>query len=174
MVSNGFHSGLAVPAEAAEAAGLPTFGGAWVEFGWGEAEAYQAPKLTARNVARVVVRPGPSAMFIAPLRGRPDRVWRRGVVEFGLSREGLRRVTADLAAEAKRDEAGRLIVLSQRRKGVFVAANTPFRLWRMCNGWAAARLRRAGLSIGRPLTAGGLLRSIDRQPTCAELRAAVG
>lgn len=171
VVSNGFHSSLAVPGAAAEGAGLPSFGAPWVEFGWGEAEAYQAPRLTARNVVRVVVRPGPSAMLIAPVSDRPDRVWRTGVVEFGLSRAGMRRVMNDLAAEARRDGAGRLVTLADARGGRFVAASTPFRVWRMCNAWASVRLQRAGLPIGRAFTAGQLVRVIDRQPTCGELAA---
>ena len=171
VISNGLPSSLAVPGREAEAAGLPGFGAAWTEFGWGEAEAYQAPRLTARNVARVILRPGPSALLIAPLRDRPDRIWREGVVEFGLSGAGLRRIMADVAAEAKRDEAGRLIVLSGQRGGVFVAASTRFRVWRMCNAWASLRLRRAGLPIRRAFTARDLVRAIDRQPTCGELAA---
>ena len=172
VVSNGFHSSLALPAEAARAAGLPDFGAPWVEVGWGEAEAYQAPRLTARNVARVVVRPGPSAMLLSPLRDRPDRVFRTGAVEFGVSRAGLRSLMRDLAAEPRRDAAGDLIVLSQQKSGgQFVAASTPFRVWRMCNAWASVRLRRAGLPVGRAVSAGALVRSIDRQPTCGELEA---
>ena len=174
VISNGFHSSLAVPGTAAEAAGLPSFGAAWTEIGWGEAGAYQAPRLSAGNVARVILRPGPTAMLIAPLRDRPDRIWSKGVVEFGLSNQGLRRVMTDLSAEAKRDAAGRLIVLSEQRGGAFVAASTPFRVWRMCNAWASVRLRRAGLPVARAFTAGGLVRSIDRQPTCGELAAERG
>jgi hypothetical protein len=174
VISNGFHSSLAVPTSAAEAVGLPTFGGPWTEFGWGEAGAYQAPRLTARNVARVILAPGPSAMLIAPLRDRPDRLWSEGVVEFGLSRAGLRAVMAGVAAEPRRDAAGRLIVLSRQRGGVFLAAGTPFRVWRMCNAWASERLRRAGLPIGRAFTADGLIRAVDAQPTCAELATAPG
>ena len=170
VVSNGFHSSLAVPGHAARAAGLPDFGAPWVEVGWGEAEAYQAPKLTARNVARVVVRPGPSAMLLVPLRERPDRVWRTGVVEFGVSGAGLRSIVADLAREPRRCAAGELIVLSERSGGGrFLAASTPFRVWRMCNAWASVRLRRAGLEVPRAFTARSLIRAIDRQPTCGEL-----
>jgi hypothetical protein len=174
VVSNGFHSSLAVPAAAAEAAGLPSFGAAWTEIGWGEAAAYQAPRLNAGAVARVILRPGPSAMLIAPLRDRPDRIWSEGVVEFGLSQRGLRQIMADVSAEARRDASGRLIVLSEQRGGAFVAASTPFRIWRMCNAWASVRLRRAGLPVARAFTAGGLVRSIDRQPTCGELAAKRG
>jgi hypothetical protein len=171
-ISNGFHSGVALPAEAVEAAGLPTFGGAWVEFGWGEARAYQASRLGAGDIARVVLAPGPSTLLIAPLTDQPDRLWSSGVLEFGVSREGLAQLARDVAAEAERDPEGRLIVLSERRGGQFVAARSRFRLWRMCNGWAAGRLRAAGLELRTPplLTAGGLMKRIDRLPTCEELR----
>lgn len=175
-ISNGFHSGVAMPAAAVDEAGLPTFGGAWVEVGWGEAAAYQAAKLSAGDIARVVLAPGPSTMLITPLRDRPDRLWSEGVLEFGVSREGLQQLARDVSAEARRDAEGRLIVLSERRGGQFVAAQSRFRLWRMCNGWAAERLRAAGLSLRTPalLTAGGLMKRIDRLPTCAEVGAVTG
>jgi len=174
-LSNGFHSGVALPAEVIAGVDLPTFDGAWVEFGWGEAQAYQAPRLTAGNVARVVFAPGPSTLFIAPLRARPDPL-SEGVIAFGVSREGRAQLARDLADEARRDAAGRLIVLSERRGGWFVAAKSRFRLWRMCNGWAAERLCGAGLGLSTPplLTAGGLMKRIDRLPTCGELGAEEG
>ena len=175
-VSNGFHGGLVAPAAAVEAAGLPTFGAEWVEIGWGEARAYQAPRLTAGTAIRSVLTPGPSTLLIAPLRDRPDRLWRKGVAAFGLSREGMATLLREVAGEARRDEAGRLIVLSRARGGVFVAARTPFRLWRMCNGWAAERLRGAGVTLrpGPVFTAGALMSRIEALPDCAELAGASG
>ena len=175
-VSNGFHGGLVAPAAAVRAAGLPTFDAAWVEIGWGEARAYQAPRLTAGTAIRSVLTPGPSTLLIAPLRDRPDRIWRKGVAAFGLSREGLAALLRDVAAEARRDDQGRLIVLSRARGGVFVAARTPFRIWRMCNGWAAERLRGAGLELrpGPVFTANALMSRIEALPDCAELAGASG
>jgi len=172
-LSNGFHGGLVVPGAAAQAAGLPAFGAPWVEIGWGEARAYQARRLTLGNVLGVVFAPGPSALLIAPLRDRPDRLWRKGVAEFGVSREGIASFMSAFAGEARRDGQGRLVVLSEARGGVFVAARTPFRLWRMCNAWAAERLRDAGLKVrpGPVLTASALMSRVEALPTCSELQA---
>jgi hypothetical protein len=119
----------------------PSFGGPWVEIGWGEARAYQAPRLTFGNILGVVFAPGPSALLIAPLRDRPDRLWGDAAVEFGVSREGLASLMADVAAEA--DATSRAGSWSSRRRegGQFVAARSRFRVWRMCNAWAAERLR---------------------------------
>jgi hypothetical protein len=172
-VSNGFHGGLVAPGAAVEAAGLPSFGGPWVEIGWGEARAYQAPRLTFGNILGVVFAPGPSALLIAPLRDRPDRLWGDAAVEFGVSREGLASLMSDVAAEAERDEQGRLVVLSQARGGQFLAARSRFRVWRMCNAWAAERLRASGVTMkpGRVFTAGALMTRIRALPTCDELSA---
>ena len=170
-VSNGFHGGLVAPGAAVETAGLPSFGGPWVEIGWGEARAYQAPRLNLGNILGVVFATGPSALLIAPLRDRPDRLLGDAAVEFGVSREGLASLMSDVAAEAERDEQGRLVVLSQARGGQFVAARSRFRVWRMCNAWAAERLRASGVTLkpGRVFTAGALMSRIRALPTCEEL-----
>jgi hypothetical protein len=173
-VSNGFHGGLVAPREAVEAAGLPSFGAPWVEIGWGEARAYQAPKLTLGNVLGVIFAPGPSTLLIAPLRDRPDRLWGEAAAEFGVSREGMASLMRDVAAEAERDDQGRLVVLSEARGGQFVAARSRFRVWRMCNAWAAERLKAAGVTLkpGRVFTAGALMSRIKALPTCGQLGAA--
>jgi hypothetical protein len=81
---------------------------------------------------------------------------------------------ADVAAEAERDEQGRLVVLSQARGGQFLAARSRFRVWRMCNAWAAERLRASGVTLrpGRVFTAGALMTRIRALPTCGELSGA--
>ena len=173
VVSNGFHSGLAVPGALAQAKGFPTRGAAWVEFGWGEAQAYQAPSLTLANALRSVFAPGPTTLLVLPLPDRPDRVAGLYAIELGLSQSGMDTLMGDLQAEAQWVGPGEPVVLSERNGGVFLAANSPFRLWRMCNAWTAERLRRAGLDLhDRLLFHSDLLMwAADRKPTCGELAA---
>lgn len=162
VLSNGFHTSLVLPPEAARAVGLDAGTASWIEVGWGEARAYQAQSMNPLILLQAAVAPGATAMFVArmpfdPARYGPDQA--RPVV---VSRAGLAVMLADIATETRRTPDGRPVVLSVATNGTFVAATSRFRLSRNCNVWVAERLRRAGAAVGaRPsITARGLLASL--------------
>ncbi len=171
VLSNGFHTSLALPPEAAAAAGLDVGGARWVEVGWGEARAYQAQSMNPITLFRAVAAPGPTALFVAPLPYEPSAYGREAARSVAVSREGLRVLLADVRTETRRGADGRTEVLSVAQNGTFVGATGRFGLFRNCNVWVAERLRRAGVSLQdrSALTARGLFRQLDQRSsaTCA-------
>lgn len=166
VLSNGFHAGVALPAASARRIGIDPGAAPWVELGWGEARAYQAASLDAGTALAAVLTPGPTAVFAAPLPGRPAPGPRSA--DAFLSRAGLAQLEADLSRELARDPDGRPRVLSRRYGGTFYAANGAYRIWRTCNVWTAQQLRRAGLDVRvRPaVLADGLVEAVRRAPRC--------
>lgn len=166
VLSNGFHASLAVPAEVARRMGADVGAAPWAEIGWGEARAFQAEALSLDVAVGAVLAPGPTTLFVAPLPG-PPRPGPR-VAALGLSRAGLDRLAADLAAETARDAQGRPVILSRRFGGAFYGATGAYRFWRTCNVWTAERLRRAGaaLRVRSGFLADGLLNGARRARQC--------
>ena len=149
VTSNGFHTGVAIPAAAARSAGFEPGAAAWLEFGWGEARAYRAERLSAGAALGAIFAPGASTLHIAPLPRRPDLHYAGGVTPVAVTSAGAAALALDLAREAARDAQGRLIPLGPGKgEGAsFVLATTPYRAWRTCNVWTAERLRAAGVPV---------------------------
>lgn len=171
VLSNGFHTSLALPPEAAAAAGLDAGAARWVEVGWGEARAYQAQSMNPLTLLRAVAAPGPTTLFVSQLPYDPSAYGREAARSVAVSREGLRVLLADVRTEARRGADGRAEVLSVAPNGTFVGATGRFGLFRNCNVWVAERLRRAGVPLQdrSALTARGLFRQLDQRSsaTCA-------
>ncbi len=167
VLSNGFHTSLVLPPEAARAAGLDPADAAWIEIGWGEAAAYQAQSMNPLILLRAAVAPGETALFVARMPFDPARYGPDQARAVTVSYAGLRTILSDIAAETRRAADGRSVVLSVAANGTFVAATSRFGLFRNCNVWLAERLRRAGVPLpARPaLTARGLYAALPAS-TC--------
>ena len=166
VTSNGFHTGIALPAETVRAVGYDPGGAPWVEFGWGEDGAYRGERLTAPLAVRAVLG-GEGVLHVAPLAQEPQGSWATPVA---VSEPGLQTLSRELAAEAVRDADGRPVVLGPGKGdgAVFLAARTPYRAWRTCNVWTAERLRAAGVGVPRAgsTLAPVLTGRLERRPGC--------
>lgn len=165
VLSNGFHSSLTLPPQAAAAVGLSAGAAPWVEIGWGEARAYQSETMDPITLLRAAVAPGETTLFVALIGFDPGRYGADQAQPVAVSRAGLRVLLADVAAEVRRDAAGRPRILSTSATGTFLAAHSPFGPLRPCNVWVAERLRRAGVPIRdrAALTATGLFSALQRE-----------
>lgn len=172
VTSNGFHTGIAVPAATARAAGFEPGAAPWVEFGWGEDGAYRGERLTLGAATRAALG-GEGVLHVAPLADRPDRLYAPGVATaVAVSEVGEGALAEDLRAEVVRDAEGRALVVGpgKGRGATFYAARTPYRTWRTCNVWTADRLRRAGVDVPRAgsTLAPVLTRRLRGGPTCGD------
>jgi hypothetical protein len=149
VTSNGFHTGVAIPAAAARSAGFEPGAAAWLEFGWGEARAYRAERLSAGAALGAIFAPGRARCTSHRCRGVQICITRAGVTPVAVTSAGAAALARDLAREAARDAQGRLIPLGPGKgEGAsFVLATTPYRAWRTCNVWTAERLRAAGVPV---------------------------
>lgn len=155
VISNGFHSDIALPADGAtlEALGLdashyPVERGrvSWWAVGWGSREAYTSlvavADLTPGLVARAVAF-DETVMHVLPTGPLPAG---EGVWFLDLPAERYDALVADMAgwfAHAE-PEPG----VSQGFGDRFYEARGRFTAWYGCNAWVGARLRAAGVPVG--------------------------
>lgn len=158
LIDNGFHTNLAastarlaskgVLAAAIAADGAPA---PYTEIGWGDARFYVETGVSpyrAMDGLRALLAPAnASAVMVAPLRDRPDRLWRSGVVRITLSGAGFDAMAASIEHSlAQRN--GRPVPLAGA-PGFYRSVET-FSLAHLCNHWTAERLNAAGLPV-RPV-----------------------
>ncbi|MES2862299.1 MAG: DUF2459 domain-containing protein [Pseudomonadota bacterium] len=177
VLNNGFHTDLAVPRAALEAAGGPLAqasrsigAGDWVLIGWGDAKFFVDTSPMEDRIPdglRAFFRPGnASVVMLDPESGDPATRFapesRRTLVLSPAAFAGLReRVQASLSLVEGRPR------LSTARDGEgahFFASREHFWIGYLCNSWTARVLNAAGLPV-RPLraeTAGEVIATIDR------------
>ncbi len=154
--SNGAHTSLALPAAAFEPSHpvrrlFPE--ARHFLIGYGERDFYLDPDPGVWRVIRAGTPPSPAVLhIIASETGPVERtVWfPKETQRVAVSREGLARITADIADAMRLDAQGAPIITSAGRvpgASVFVEAQPGFHLFHMCNHWAAGRLRNAGVAI---------------------------
>ncbi len=177
ILNNGFHTDIAVPRAALEAAGGPlaqasrSVGpGDWILIGWGDATFFvDTSPMEGRlpDGLRAFFRPGnPSVVMLDPESGDPSR-------RFGPdSRRTL--VLSPHAFAAMRDRVEDSLVLadgqprlSTARPGDgahFFASREHFWVGYLCNSWTSRVLNAAGVPIrpARALTAGEVIAAVDR------------
>jgi hypothetical protein len=156
LVDNGFHTDLALPAQAlaghpaGRAARLVT-GRPWVMVGYGDQRFFIEQGMSPRRAAdglRSLFRPGnAAALRFDGLAASPDRVYADGVRRIVVSPAGLEAIAAKIDASLARNGAGgpiRLAAPPEPDTGFF-AATEPFSLIHLCNHWTAELLNAAGL-----------------------------
>ena len=165
VVSNGYHTGVALPRAAlAELAGnrghaaliavTQRFGAfEWIEFGWGDREFYRSVP-TAADVQvpmalRALFHPGnPSVVHVVGLNAEPARVFASAeIVSIPLSTAGLVRMVARLEGSFAPPQNGTLADVGRGLYGpsLFYPANGTFSILRLCNHWVDDLLAAAGL-----------------------------
>ncbi|MBS0411619.1 MAG: DUF2459 domain-containing protein [Proteobacteria bacterium] len=156
LVDNGFHTDLALPAQAlaghlAGRAAAAVSNRPWVMVGYGDRRFFIEQGMSPRRAAdglRSLFWPGnASALRLDGLASSPDRVYADGVRRIAVSPAGLAAIAAHIDASLARDGAGapiRLAAPPQPDTGFF-AATQPFSLVHLCNHWTAELLNAAGL-----------------------------
>lgn len=160
VISNGFHSDIALPADGAtlgalglDAAHYPVERPlvSWWAVGWGSREAYTSlvdvadlsPGLVARAVAfdRTVMHVAPIGPLEVPGGGAMEGVW-----FLDLPRERYDALLADIASwfASVEPEPG----LTQGFADRFYDGRGRFTAWHGCNAWVGRRLRAAGVPVG--------------------------
>ncbi|MEJ1935188.1 DUF2459 domain-containing protein, partial [Nostoc sp. NIES-2111] len=168
VVSNGFHSGLALPsvalAESAERQALPRLtsvlrrfeGASVLEIGWGEARFYRAtPTLGSIDWAlglSALFRPGnASVIHVVGLPGRARSVLLADTVAVSLTQSGFdavaRRIERSLAGSD--GGAARLAGPGLAPMSLFYEAERAFSVLNLCNHWMSDLLAEAGLPTVR-------------------------
>lgn len=174
VVSNGWHTAIVVPhAEVAatglvpEAAQFPD--AAFLEFGWGDREYYQAAEATLGMTLRAALTPTPAVMHLAGRARVPEPREGREVVRAMLTEAGFRRMLRAIGAKFERPEEGPAepVAPGLYPESRFYDARGSFHLFNTCNTWTARMLRAGGVAVSPAgvVTAGQAM---------ARLRAAVG
>lgn len=159
VIAHGWHAGVALPAEelGEELGFVKEFvrPGRYYEFGWGEAEFYQADKITVPIFLKAVFWRNPSvmhvfAMPVAPVEQFPGV----DMVELTLSREGLKHLKDQLRASFKLDAAQRPYPLKGGAHGEsrFFQAEGYYLITHTCNTWTAKVLASGGVPMDTVFT----------------------
>lgn len=164
IVSNGWHTGIVVARAALptgavpEAADFPD--APYLEFGWGDAEYYPAPRPTLGMALRAALAPSPAVVHLVGLPGHPRDVFPTAeTVELRLAPAGFRKLVDYLDDTFARGGAERAQASAPGlyRFSLFYPAKGEFHLFNTCNTWTARALEAAGL----PVRVSGTLRAED-------------
>ena len=166
VVNNGWHTGIAVPAEAVPGLAAATgFGQAhWLEFGFGDEAFYRDPDPGLGTVLTALSADSPAVVHVLALDRPPHEAFRTAQLRPLSVQPGGAQALADfIAATFARGEAGALIDRGpgRYRSSRFFRAVGSFTLSHTCNTWAARALAAAGLSV-RP-TGVVTAEDLDRQ-----------
>ena len=115
VVSHGWHTGLILPYESLSALpdlekvlGESTF----FEFGWGDADFYQAEEVTSGITLKAILWPTESVLHVVSIREDPRVRFRNSdVVEVRLSRQGLARLVDFVSSSFYRTSDAQLVPL---------------------------------------------------------------
>ena len=175
VVSNGWHTAIAVPRSELVATGLlpeaaDFSSAAFLEFGWGDRVYYPAREKTLGMTLGAALTATPAVMHMAGLArapGLPDTG--SEVVRVALTEGGFRHLVGAIAGEFNRPEGGRAEPISPGLypDSHFYDARGTFHLLNTCNTWTARMLRAGGVK----LTPSGVITADDLME---RLRAAIG
>lgn len=120
----------------------------YLEFGWGDAEYYQAEEETIWLALRAALWPSASVIHVIGLTAPLDKnAGAEAIVEVRISHAGLLELVDAINAEfAAQTPVGRELQ-STPRPNRFYNARRSFFFPRMCNWWTAERLKDAGCPI---------------------------
>lgn len=153
--SNGWHTNIALPADAMEAdhpLRMLFPGAEHFLIGWGERDFYLDEDPGFWTGLDAIIPPSPSVMqVIAADEPVENRIWRgEETVSVALSRAGRARLAREIGETLALDEAGAPVIVQGGRvegTSLFLEARPDFHLFHMCNHWTAARLAGAGVKL---------------------------
>lgn len=159
VVAHGWHTGIALSRDdLGNELGFVTEylpPGRYYEFGWGEAEFYQAEKVTPGIFLKAVFWRNPSVMHVVSVPVTPAQYFSDGeVVELNLSETGLKHLKDELRASFKFDERGRPYPLKKGPTGEnrFFEAVDYYVITNTCNRWTAKLLESGGVPMDTVFT----------------------
>ena len=159
VVSHGWHTGIAL--SAADLGGELAFvkdylrPGRYYEFGWGEAEFYQADQVTTRIFLKAVLWRNPSVMHVFSVPDSPANFFSGSeTVELKLSEAGLGHLKDRLRAGFTFDPSGRPYPLKDGVAGEkrFFKARDYYVITNTCNKWTAKMLQSGGVPMDTVFT----------------------
>ncbi|MBF0560730.1 MAG: DUF2459 domain-containing protein [Alphaproteobacteria bacterium] len=171
VTSNGWHSGVDVARGDLSERDIPELAdfpdAQWIEFGWGDADYYPAPKPTFAMAVGAALVPGPAVLHVAGLPAAPDIVFpTQERLAFRVSPEQFRNLIAYITATFRRENASR----APAAPGLysfshFYPANGTFDMFHTCNTWTANAVAAAGVPLNDPSqplsTKGGSARGLQ-------------
>ncbi|WP_324080703.1 DUF2459 domain-containing protein [Geomonas sp.] len=159
VVSHGWHTGVVLSREelGAQLGFVSQYlrEGRYYEFGWGEAEWYQAEKVTPWIFLKTVFWSNPSVMHVVSLPVTPDRFFSGSdVVELTLSETGLEHLKEELRASFAFDPQMRPYPLKRSPDGEssFFKGEGNYLIINTCNRWTAKVLHSGGVPMDTAFT----------------------
>lgn len=122
----------------------------WLEFGWGDADFYQAEGEDVLLGLKALLFPTRVVMHVHGFNGSPQSNFpETEIIEMSLTPEGYERLLAFLRASFAHDAAGRPIPLGKGLYGLsqFYAGTGTYSMFNTCNTWAAKALAAGGFPI---------------------------
>ncbi|QXE89495.1 DUF2459 domain-containing protein [Geomonas subterranea] len=154
VIAHGWHAGIALSSEdLGEELGFVREylrPGRYYEFGWGEAEFYQADKVTAPIFLKAVFWRNPSVMHVFSIPATPaEQFSGSDMVELKLSETGLKHLKDQLRASFKFDPVRHPYPLkgAPHRENRFFEARGYYLITHTCNTWTAKVLASGGVPM---------------------------
>lgn len=169
VVAHGWHTGIVVSADdlGQELGFVKEYlsPGRYYEFGWGEAEFYQAEKVSTWIFLKTVFWRNPSVMHVFTVPVSPAQSFSGSeIVELNVSETGLERMRERLRASFKLDGGNRPYPLKDGARGAgrFFEALGYYVIFDTCNTWTAKVLQSGGVPMdtGFTLRAAGVMRQV--------------
>ena len=158
VVRRGWHSGVALATTDWPQPDWPlltTFHDArYLEFGWGDADFYQADKPGAGMALAAVLWPSPTVMEVVPLQAAPPPGTDNfEAVAVHVTNSELKAIASSLDSSFEQpiSPTGKTY-RTAGGEARFYRARGNFYLFRMCNRWTAELLQLAGCSVSPRLT----------------------
>lgn len=159
VIAHGWHAGIALSSEdLGEELGFVKEHlrpGRYYEFGWGEADFYQADKVTTFIFLKAVFWRNPSVMHVFAIPDTPAQSFSDSdIVELKLSQTGLKHLKDRLRASFKLDAAHRAYPLKGGAHGEnrFFKAEGYYLITHTCNTWTAKVLESGGVPMNPAFT----------------------
>jgi uncharacterized protein (TIGR02117 family) len=159
VVAHGWHTGIVISREdlGPEFAFVEDYinRGRYYEFGWGEADFYQADKLTASIYLKAIFWRNPSVMHVFSIPENPAKSFGDSdVIELKMSETGLQHLRDQLHASFKFGQRNRPYPLKAGPHGEsrFFKAVDYYVITNTCNRWTAKMLESGGVPMDTVFT----------------------
>ena len=171
VVNLGWHTGIVIPSAEAGAllnekiVELKKF--EYVEFGWGDAEFYQATSYSYWTGFKALFFAGDATLHVTGLSNVADYLKDKEVVALAIERNRFTALTELIRNTLKLDNSGNAITLGDALygNGHFYAANGNTSVCTTCNTWNAEALKEAGCPISASLVrSSALIRQLTTLP----------